>query len=250
MRTQALAKPEVGDFLTKNFVAVHDKVGTFQVSSSSDGKTANRNGGNVAAFFCTPSGYVIHAAAGPRTGEAFLAEAKWAVAGYSQILSDRSLGAAQANAEKIPRITAALRQAHSSAHDLLNKPDQTATGRELVIHEPPSDPNLKGLDNAGRNQRKQVHKLFKTRAFEPLASIGPKVYTDILGEKVTTQDVQLTGAPEAKQAARTGQSLREFFDAGGAASVAPPPAPDPAKTKTSAPKESKGEKKPWGAGKR
>jgi hypothetical protein len=239
LRTQALAKPEVGDFLTKNFVSVHDKVGTFQVSSSSDGKTANRNGGNVAAFFCTPSGYVIHAAAGPRTGEAFLAEAKWAVAVYSQILSDRTLGAAQARAENIPRITAALRHAHSSAHDLLNKPDQTAPGRELVIHEPPSDPNLKGLDNAGRNQRKQVHKLLKTRAFEPLATIGPKVYTDILGEKVTTQDVQLTGAPDAKQAGRAGQSLLDFYSEGGASKAAPPPSGDPAKSKSAPPKDTK-----------
>lgn len=250
MRTQALAKPEVGDFLTKNFVSVHDKVGTFQVNSSSDGKTANRNGGNVAAFFCTPSGYVIHAAAGPRTAEAFLAEAKWAVAVYSQILSDRSLGAAQARAEQIPRVTAALRQAHSSAHDLLNKPDQTVPGRELVIHEPPSDPKLKGLDDAGRNQRKQVHKLFKTRAFEPLAMIGPKVYTDILGEKVTNQDVQLTGAPEAKQAGRAGQSLLDFYSEGGAAKAPPPPPGDPAKPKSAPPNESNGNKKSWGAGKR
>lgn len=248
MRTQALAKPEVGDFLSKNFVSVHDKVGTFQVNVGSDGKTPNRNGGNVAAFFCTPNGYVIHVAAGPRTAEAFLAEAKWAVAVYSQILSDRSLGAAQARADQIPRVTAALRQAHSTAHDLLNKPDQSVPGRELVLHEPPSDPKLKGLDDAGRNQRKQVHKLFKTRAFEPLATIGPKVYTDILGEKVTSQEVQLTGAPEAKQGARTGQSLREFFDAGGSASVAPTPAPDPAKTKTSPPKSAQATKKSWGAG--
>jgi hypothetical protein len=250
LRTQALAKPEVGDFLTKNFVSVHDKVGTFQVKVGSDGKTPNRNGGNVAAFFCTPTGYVIHVAAGPRTAEAFLAEAKWAVAVYSQIMSDRSLGAAQARADQIPRVTAALRQAHSQAHDLLNKPDQNVPGRELVLHEPPSDPKLKGLDDASRNQRKQVHKLFKTRAYEPLATIGPKVYTDILGEKVTNQDVQLSGAPEAKQAARTGQSLREFFDAGGSAGVSPPPAPDPAKTKTALPKDSKGEKRPWGGGQR
>ena len=245
MRTQALAKPEVGDFLTKNFVSVHDKVGTFQVTSSSDGKTPNRNGGNVAAYFCTPSGYVIHVAAGPRTAEAFLAEAKWAVAVYSQILSDRSLGLVQGRADNVSRITAALRQAHSTAYDIMNKPDQTVPGRELVIHEPPSDPNLKGLDNAGRNQRKQVHKLFKTRAFEPLATLGPKVYTDILGEKVTTQEVQLTGAPDAKQAGRSGQSLLDFYTEGGAAKAPPPPTGDAAKSKTATPKDSKGDKKKW-----
>ena len=167
---------------------------------------------------------------------------------YSQIPSDRSLGAAQARADQIPRVTAALRQAHSHAHDLFNKPDQAVPGRELVLHEPPSDPKLKGLDDVGRQQRKQVHQLFKTFAFEPLATIGPKVYTDILGEKVTNQEVQLTGAPEAKQCARKGQSLREFFDEGGSATVAPPPASDPAKTKTVPPKSSQATKKAWNGG--
>lgn len=250
MRTQALAKPEVGDFLSKNFVSVHDKVGTFQVNVGSDGKTPNRNGGNVAAFFCTSNGYVIHVAAGPRTAEAFLAEAKWAVAVYSQILSDRSLGASQARADQIPRVTAALRQAHSSALDLLNNPNQAGPGREFVLHDPPSDPKLKGLEDASRKQRKQVHALFKTHAFEPLATIGPKVYTDILGEKVTGQEVQLTGAPDAKQGARTGQTLLEFYSEGGAAKVTSPPFPDPAKTKTAPPKQTQPSKKPWGAGNR
>ncbi len=242
---QALAKPEVGDFLSKNFVSVYDKVGTFQVNSSTDGKTANRNGGNVAAFFCTPSGYVIHTAAGPRTSEAFLAEAKWAVSVYSQILSDRSLGVVQGRIDQVSRVTAALRSAHSSAYDLMNKPDQVLPGRELVLHAPPADPKLKGLDDAGRKQRKQVHQLFKTHAFEPLAMIGPKVYKDILGEKVSNQEVQLTGGSEAKQAGRSGQSLLEFFEEGGAAKASPPPSGDPAKSKSAPPKNLNDTKKPW-----
>ena len=214
MRTQALAKPEVGDFLSKHCVAVYDKVGTFQVNAGPDDKNPNRNGGNVAAFFCTPNGHVIHAVAGPRTAEAFLAEAKWAVTVYSQILSDRSLGVSQARADQVSRVTAALRQAHTNAADLLNKPSQSAPARELVVHEPPSDPKLKGLDDAGRKQRKQVHQLMKSLAFEPLAVVGPKVYTDILGETVTNQPVQLTGANEARQAAGNARNLVEFLSKG------------------------------------
>ena len=205
MRTQALAKPEVGDFLTKNFVSVYDKVGTFQVNVGPDGKTPNRNGGNVAAFFCTPSGLVIHVAAGPRTAEAFLAEAKWAVAVYSQIKSDRSLGSVRARADQNPRVAAALRQAHGQALELLTKPNPSAPGIELVRHQASSDTKLQGLEAAGLKQRAEVHRLLKTNAFEPLASVGPEVYTNNMGEKVTPQEVQLSGAPAARRTAQPGQ---------------------------------------------
>lgn len=222
---QALARREVGDFLSKNFVSVYDRVGSFQVDIDSDGRT-KRNGGNVAAFFCTPNGYVIHVAAGPRTAEAFLAEAKWAVTVHSQIMSDPNWGRSQARIEQVSRVTAALRQAHSDALNLMNNPDSSVPGSELVLHEPPAAPSLKGLDEAGRRQRKQVHQLLMTRAYEPLANVGPLVYTRILGEKVTQQPVRMTGAPEARQGGRTGQSLLEFYAEGGAAGVAASP-PNP-----------------------
>ncbi|MBI3465156.1 MAG: hypothetical protein HY000_19190 [Planctomycetes bacterium] len=104
MRTEALAKPEVGDFLSKHFVSVYDRVGTFTVSAGSDGKNPNKNGGNVAAFLCSPGGHVIHTVAGPRTAESFLAEVKWAVAVYSQILADRGIGLRQSQVEKGSRV--------------------------------------------------------------------------------------------------------------------------------------------------
>ena len=221
MRTQALAKPEVGDFLSKNYVAVYDKVGTFTVNVAADGKTPNRNGGNVAAFFVTPSGYVIHAVAGPRTAEAFLAEAQWATAVYAQILKETSR-TATTPAEQLARISAALKQSHAAALDLLTKPGTAGPLVELVRHTPSSDPKLKGLEEAGRKQREQVHRLFKSKAFEPLATIGPEVYSQILGETVTAQEVKLNNAPEARQAARPGKSLLDFYSEGGSANQRPP----------------------------
>ncbi len=211
---QALARPEVGDFLTKHCVAVYDKVGTFKVNVAPDGKTPIRNGGNVAAFFCSPSGYVIHAVAGPRTGEAFLAEAKWAIATYTNIVGQRGLGSAAMQSGQVPRVTPALRQAHAAALELITKPNPFAPGLELVHHKPSPDAGLRGLEQAGLKQREQVHRLLKSRAFEPLAVVGPEVYTKILGEKVTTEAVELSGAPEARQAGRPGQSLVEFYSGG------------------------------------
>lgn len=208
---QALAKQEVGDFLTQNFVSVYDKIGTFQMNVDENG-TAQKNGGNVAAFFCTPKGYVIHVAAGPRTGEAFLAEAKWALAVHSQILADRTLGKSQARIDQVSRVTAALRWAHTEAFKSLSSRDPNAPRSELVWNKPPADPALNGLDEAGRRQRTKVHELLASRAYEPLTNVGPLVYTMILGERVTHQPVQLNGEVDAKQGARTGQTLLEFFN--------------------------------------
>lgn len=225
MRTQALAKPEVGDFLSKHFVAVHDKVGTFTVTVGPDGKTPNRNGGNVAAFFCTPAGDVIHAVAGPRTGEAFLAEAQWATAVYAEI---RKQTTRMAPAERVVRSAAALKQAHAAALEVLKKPNVNAPEAmvSLIRHTPSADAKLKGLENAGLKQREQVHGLLKTRAFEPLATIGPEVYTKILGETVTTDAVKLNNSPESRQTARPGKSLLDFYGDGGLASEADGPAAD------------------------
>jgi hypothetical protein len=230
LRTQALAKPEVGDFLTKNFVATFEKVGTFSVTVAGDGLRENKNGGNVAAFLCTPAGRVIHAVAGPRTGEAFLAEAKWATSVYAQILRDPAAGSSQASKAGGSRIAAALRLAHASAHQTLTVPG-TPPAHEWVSPPRSSDPKLAGLDAQGRQQRQQVHRVLQTKAFEPLAVVGPDVYSRILGEHVTGEPVRLQGATDAQKAAGTGKRLGEFFADGGSSSdgdrkpLAPTPPP-------------------------
>jgi hypothetical protein len=211
LRTEALAKPEVGDFLKKHYVAVYDRVGTFQVNVGSDGKTANKNGGNVAAFLCTTDGRVIHAIAGPRTAEAFLAEVKWATAVTAQILGQSRPHLYQTRAEYASELVAALRQAHSGALKLLKQPDPFAPLLELVHHNPSADPKLQGLEAAGRGQRERVHQLLQHKALEPLASVGPAVSRDILGEKLSDQPVQLTGAPEPSQAAAPAERLIDFL---------------------------------------
>jgi hypothetical protein len=55
----ALTEPEVGQYLNRHFVAAFQKVATFKVAGN------NKQGGNVAAYFCTPAGLVLHAIAGP-----------------------------------------------------------------------------------------------------------------------------------------------------------------------------------------
>ena len=69
----ALANPEVGAFLNKHFVSSFQKVATFQIVNG------QKQGGNVASYFCAPDGRVLHCIAGPVDAATMLREARWVV---------------------------------------------------------------------------------------------------------------------------------------------------------------------------
>ena len=69
----ALANPEVGKYLNEYFVSSFQKVATFRIV---DGQ---KQGGNVASYFCAPDGRVLHVVAGPVDAATMLREAKWVV---------------------------------------------------------------------------------------------------------------------------------------------------------------------------
>ena len=73
MRVNALANAEVGKFLNEHFVSSFQKVATFKIVG------AQKQGGNVASYFCAPDGRVLHCIAGPVNSQTFLKEAKWVV---------------------------------------------------------------------------------------------------------------------------------------------------------------------------
>ena len=50
----ALANKEVGKYLNKHFVSSYQKVGTFKIVGK------QKQGGNVASYFCAPDGRVLH----------------------------------------------------------------------------------------------------------------------------------------------------------------------------------------------
>jgi hypothetical protein len=69
----ALANPEVGKFINENFVSSFQKVATFRIVNG------QKQGGNVASYFCAPDGRVLHVVAGPVDAATLLHEAKWVV---------------------------------------------------------------------------------------------------------------------------------------------------------------------------
>ncbi len=64
----ALADDKVGSLINKHFVASFQRVGTFKI----DGK--QKQGGNVATYFCAPDGRVLNAIAGPVDAKVLLEE--------------------------------------------------------------------------------------------------------------------------------------------------------------------------------
>ena len=130
--------------------------------------------------------------------------------------------------------------------ELLKSPQSAGPHLELVRHQPASDPKLKGLEEAGRKQREQVHRLLRNKAYEPLATVGPEVYTHILGEKVTGERVHVAGTTEAQQGARTGQNLLDFYQQGAPKDATVLKPSEPPKPASQAKKPTGQRSKPYG----
>ena len=108
----ALANPEVGQFLNEHFVSAFQKVGTFRIVNG------QKQGGNVASYFCAQDGLVLHAVAGPVNAKTLLKEAKWVVETARHALKETE--------EQGTSFKAQLRRAHAerlrSEHGLVVSP--------------------------------------------------------------------------------------------------------------------------------
>ena len=76
----------VGDFLGKHFVASYQQAGDFKVVNV--GGKIQRNGGNVASYFCSAEGRVIHAVGKNVSGNRLLREARWALKTFQNAQAD------------------------------------------------------------------------------------------------------------------------------------------------------------------
>jgi hypothetical protein len=68
----ALNQKDVGDYLNKYFVSSYQKISNFTLAAG-----GQKQGGNVASYFCTPEGRVLHVVVGPVSGAKLLEEARW-----------------------------------------------------------------------------------------------------------------------------------------------------------------------------
>ncbi len=147
----ALTDKKVGEFVNENFVASYQKVGTFKIVGG------QKQGGNVAAYFCAPDGRVLHVVAGPVDGPTMLAEAKWVVDTLQATVKESKGDAAKfkaafrkAHADKLKAETGLAVEAVTwDAPDVSDKDALTykdPTGQSLAPKLPP--PPINGPDVA------------------------------------------------------------------------------------------------------
>jgi hypothetical protein len=95
----ALNNPEVGKYINEHCVASFQKVATFKIVGK------QKQGGNVASYFCAPDGRVLHIVPGPVDAATMLREAQWIVT-----TAEKGIAEAKGDGSKFKAI---LRKAHA-----------------------------------------------------------------------------------------------------------------------------------------
>jgi hypothetical protein len=161
-------------------VAAFQKVGTFRVAG------AQKQGGNVASYFCTPSGQVLHLLAGPVNGQTLLREARWVVETWKLAVLEGRQEAAQ--------LSAFFRAAH--AERLRQEHGQHARGQLLATQEASAalvalldQPRFRGMSRQG-----QVHLLLSAAPLPRVGQVYRVVFERLLGERISTSPVDVNTA--------------------------------------------------------
>lgn len=189
----ALANDEVGKLVSKYFVSSFQRVGTFKIAD--DGQ---KQGGNVASYFCAPDGRVLHVIAGPVDAQTFLEEARWVVRTVQEAIPQSKGDGTQfkqlmrgAHAERLQekhnvRVTAFRKD--EIQQDLASATAyRDADGRALapILSLPPVENARDPATNAAK-----VHQLLAGHAGRKIEDLYGAVFQGILGEKVSTRPVQ------------------------------------------------------------
>jgi hypothetical protein len=175
----ALASPQVADYLQDRFVATSMKVGTFQIVGD------QKVGGNVASYFCLPDGSVLHAGPGPVDARTFLSEARWAwdIRKTASMLSTDLVTGALDAARLQDEVSRAHRERFVAALP-------SAGGRKVRM-----DPRIANRDASKTtlpqalpehvNQQAQVNWLLASRSLARIDEVYPIVWEEILRERLS-----------------------------------------------------------------
>jgi hypothetical protein len=216
----ALANPEVGKFLNEYFVCSFQKVATFRIVGN------QKQGGNVASYFCAPDGRVLHCVAGPVDAGTLLREAKWVVDITKKAIAESKGDGGRfkaifrtAHADKL-RQEAGLVVEPVTFDPVIEQDPNSAltysdpTGRPLApkLPAPPLDGPDVRLRELQRDQAKaagaapvmdrkgrgwvlgtqgRVDMLLAGHCMTPIEKIYGTIFEGILGEKISTRPVEV-----------------------------------------------------------
>jgi hypothetical protein len=176
----ALSDHNVGDYLNRHFISGFQKVATFQINGG------QKQGGNVASYFCTPDGLVLHAIAGPVDSQVFLSEARWANETYNLAKLE--------NKHKVTQLRAFFRKAHVARLQMEHSvgiPVERLPASSLSKHglRRLLDHNM----HLNLNERGKVHLLLAAAPLAQMDQLYQVVFEKILNERVTTNPVAMAG---------------------------------------------------------
>ncbi len=222
MRVNALANAEVGTYLNEHFCSAYQKVGTFRIVGK------QKQGGNVAAYFCAQDGRVLHCVAGPVNAATMLREAKWVVETATKALADARGNGAAFKAIFRKAHAARLRTEHGLAVEPVtyDPPVDEDANSQLTYRDPsgrPLAPKLQPVpingpdvkfrhlqetaqvraalgaapvaDRAGRRwvlgNQGRVHMLLAAHSLQPIEKLYASIFEGILGERISTRPVEI-----------------------------------------------------------
>ncbi|HWG47286.1 MAG TPA: hypothetical protein VN688_31275 [Gemmataceae bacterium] len=219
----ALANPEVGKYLNEYFVSSFQKVATFRIVGK------QKQGGNVASYFCAPDGRVLHVIAGPVNAATLLRESKWVVENTKKAMDEAKGDGAKfkaffrkAHAERLkaehgltvepvtfdpPAVedaTGALTYRDPSGRPLAPKltvppvdgPDVTIrAARALQTAEGKAAGARPMLDRRGGRwvlgNQGRVHMLMAAHSMNKIEKLYATIFEGILNEKISTKPVEV-----------------------------------------------------------
>jgi hypothetical protein len=235
----ALADPRVGEFVREHFVCSFQKVGTFRIVGG------QKQGGNVATYFCAPDGRVLHVIPGPVGAEQFLAEARWVVDSVQRGLQEsKKTGKLfkvlfrEYHAERLRNqyglvVEPARFDVDTEAPGALSYRDPTGRPLAPVLLPPPlHGPDVTfGQDLLQQRQAReaahplaqtvpgidgrrwalgplaQAHRLLAAHALQPIDKLYGTVFENILGEKISTKPVEIVTPFPWRPEGKRGQPL-------------------------------------------
>jgi hypothetical protein len=168
----ALADPRVADYLNENFVCTYLKVGKFQIVNG------DKQGGNVASYFCLGDGQVVHVVAGKVGADKLLSEARWAYEVRKSALTYAAvLGTDQVDPKKYRD---KMIRAHTERYHLEGNTNGWSESRLTPVP-------MRFPDH--RSQQAQAHWLLARNPLAKLDAVYPFVWTRILQEQLSDAPV-------------------------------------------------------------
>lgn len=221
----ALASPEVGKYLNEYFCSAFQKVATFKIVGG------QKQGGNVASYFCAPDGRVLHIVAGPVDANTILREARWVVENTEKAIKEAKGDGTRFKAHFRRAHADRLKNEHGLAVEpvtfdvrIEQDPNSALTyndpsGRPLapVLQPPPLEgpdvhlptaefaalqkaanaaPGARAIQDRRGGQwvlgnQGRVHMLMSGHCMCKIETIYATIFENILGEKISTKPVEV-----------------------------------------------------------